>query len=434
MGNLVAVIGRPNVGKSTLFNRITQSRKAIVDPVSGVTRDRHYGTADWNGKSFNIVDTGGYISGSDDVFEEQIRRQVKIALGECDKVIFVVDGTAGITDLDEMVARILRKSNRKIYLAVNKTDTPDKALYTAEFYSLGFGDFFPISAINGSGTGELLDALVADMVIEDDSEKEKLPKITIVGRPNVGKSSFLNALMGEERHVVTPIAGTTRDAIHTHFTSFGFDFLLVDTAGLRKKSKVKEDLEFYSVMRTISAIEDSDVCILMIDATEGFESQDMNIFSLIQKNHKGLVVLVNKWDLVEKDQHTVDVFKDAILKRTAPFKDIPILFVSAITKQRLLKALETAMEVYKNRSLRIPARKLNDYILPIIEKQPPPSMKGKYIQIKFATQLPTYYPSFAFFCNLPQYVKESYQRFLENKLREGFGFTGVPIEIYFRKK
>lgn len=434
MGKLIAIIGRPNVGKSTLFNRITQSRKAIVDPVSGVTRDRHYGNGDWNGKSFNIVDTGGYISGSEDVFEDEIRRQVKIALDECDAVIFLVDGLAGITDLDDVVANLLRKSGKPVYLAVNKIDTPDKALYTSEFYGLGFGEYYPVSAVNGSGTGELLDAVVSSIPTEEEDRANALPRITVVGRPNVGKSSFINALTGEQRHVVTPIAGTTRDAIHTRYKSFGFDFELVDTAGLRKKSKVKEDLEFYSVMRTITAIEESDVCMLMIDATEGFESQDLNIFSLIVKNHKGLVILVNKWDLVEKNQQTMDFYKEEILKRTAPFKDIPILFVSALTKQRLLKALETAMEVFNNRKFKIASRKLNDYILPIIERNPPPSLKGKYIQIKFVTQLPTHYPVFAFYCNLPQYVKESYQRFLENKLREEYPLSGVPIELFFRKK
>ena len=434
MGKLIAIIGRPNVGKSTLFNRITQSRKAIVDPVSGVTRDRHYGNGDWNGKLFNIVDTGGYISGSEDLFEDEIRRQVKIALDECDAVIFLVDGIAGITDLDDVVANLLRKSGKPVYLAVNKIDTPDKALYISEFYGLGCGEYFPVSAVNGSGTGELLDAVVASIQADEEDRANALPRITVVGRPNVGKSSFINALTGEERHVVTPIAGTTRDAIHTRYKSFGFDFELVDTAGLRKKSKVKEDLEFYSVMRTITAIEESDVCMLMIDATEGFESQDLNIFSLIVKNHKGLVILVNKWDLVEKNQQTMDFYKEEILKRTAPFKDIPILFVSALTKQRLLKALETAMEVFNNRKFKIARRKLNDYILPIIERNPPPSLKGKYIQIKFVTQLPTHYPVFAFYCNLPQYVKESYQRFLENKLREEYPLSGVPIELFFRKK
>lgn len=434
MSNIVAIVGRPNVGKSTLFNRLTQSRKAIVDEFSGVTRDRHYGSCDWNGKEFTLVDTGGYVKGSEDVFEGEIRAQVEIAVKEAAAIIFVVDVTHGIIDHDEVVANLLRKSKKKVFVAINKVDGTEQIPYAAEFYKLGFEKIYNLSAINGSGTGELLDDLTEFLPEIKEETAEDLPKFAIVGRPNVGKSSLLNALLGKERNIVTNIAGTTRDAIYTRYNSFGFDFYLVDTAGIRKKQKVHEDLEFYSVMRSIRAIEESDVVILMIDASLGFEAQDQNIFHLCEKNHKGVLVVVNKWDLIEKDTKTSLAFKDAILQKIAPFKDVPILFTSVVQKQRILKTLEEALKVYENRKRKIPTRKLNDALLPIIENNPPPSNKGKYIQIKFITQLPTHYPTFAFFCNLPQYVKDPYKRFLENKIRELYDFTGVPIEIFFRKK
>lgn len=434
MGNIVAIVGRPNVGKSTLFNRLTETRSAIVDEFSGVTRDRHYGKVDWSGKEFSIIDTGGYIHGSDDVFEEEIRKQVELAIDESDLILFVVDTVLGITDLDETVAAMLRRSKKNVLVVANKVDNFERIHETYEFHKFGLGDIFPLSSISGSGTGELLDKIVElidDKPVEID---ETLPRIAIVGRPNVGKSSITNAFLGIERNIVTPIAGTTRDSIFTRYNSFGFDFYLVDTAGLRKKSKVTEDIEFYSVLRSVRTIESSDVCILMIDATAGFESQDMNIFSLIKKNHKGVVILVNKWDLIEKDHKTAEEFKAVIEKKLAPFNDVPIIFTSVPEKQRIFKALETAVEVYQNRSQSIKTRELNDFILPIIENNPPPANKGKYIKIKFATQLPTRYPTFAFFCNLPQYIKEPYKRFIENKLREHYNLTGVPIEIYFRQK
>lgn len=436
MSNIVAIVGRPNVGKSTLFNRLTGSRHAIVDEVSGVTRDRHYGVCEWNGKEFSVVDTGGYVIGSDDIFEAEIRKQVELAIEEANIIIFVVDVADGIHDYDQIVAQLLRKSRKEVFLVVNKVDNSERHQMTAEFYSLGLGELYPISSASGAGTGDLLDEVVKklnpDVVV--DREEERLPKFAIVGRPNVGKSSLLNALIGEDRNIVTSIAGTTRDTIHKRYQSFGHDFVLVDTAGVRKKGKVHEDLEFYSVMRSIRAIESCDVCLLMIDAKEGFEAQDVNIFHLAEKNHKGIVILVNKWDLIEKDNHTTKLYEQQIREKIAPFKDVPIVFVSALTKQRILKALETAVEVYKNRVQKIATRRLNDIMLPILENNPPPAHKGKFIKIKFVTQLPTHAPSFAFYCNLPQYIKEPYKRFVENKMRENFNFNGVPILVFFRQK
>lgn len=435
MGNIVAIVGRPNVGKSTLFNRLTETRNAIVDEFSGVTRDRHYGKVEWGGQEFSIIDTGGYISGSSDIFEEEIRKQVLIAIEEADLILFTVDAQIGVTDLDTVVANLLRKSGKKILVVANKVDNFDMIHQTYEFQGFGVGEVFAISSISGQGTGDLLDKIIE--LIEDKpvDYDETLPKIAVVGRPNVGKSSITNALLGDDRNIVTPISGTTRDSIYTRYKSFGFDFYLIDTAGLRKKAKVKEDLEFYSTLRSVRTIEAADVCILMIDATVGFESQDMNIFTLIQRNHKGVVILVNKWDLVEdKGTNTANDYKKIILQKIAPFTDVPIIFTSVPEKQRIFKALETAVEVYNNRSRRIPTSQLNDFLLPIMEATPPPSYKGKYVKIKYATQLPTYYPQFALFCNLPQYVREPYKRFLENKLRENFPLTGVPIEIYFRQK
>ncbi len=436
MGNIVAIVGRPNVGKSTLFNRLTTSRSAIVDEASGVTRDRHYGKVDWNGKEFSLIDTGGYIKGSDDIFEDEIRKQVLIAIEECDLIIFVVDVEVGITDLDTEVASLLRKSNKKVILVSNKVDNNERILDSNAFYGLAIGDeIFSVSAISGSGTGDLLDEVVKhidDNPIEE--EESDVPKIAIVGRPNVGKSSLLNTLIGKEKNIVTNIAGTTRDSLTTRFNSFGFEFDLVDTAGIRKKGKVNEDIEFYSVMRSIRAIENADVCLLMIEASEGVMAQDMNIYNLIIKNKKGVVLLVNKWDLIEKETNTSKEFEAEIKHKLAPFTDVPILFISAINKQRVIKALEEATKVYKNRVRKISTSKLNEVMLDIINQSPPPSIKGKWIKIKFVTQLPTYSPAFAFFCNLPQYVKDSYKRFLENKLRENFDFKGVPIQIFMRKK
>lgn len=436
MGNIVAIVGRPNVGKSTLFNRLTTSRSAIVDEASGVTRDRHYGKVEWNGKEFSLIDTGGYIKGSDDIFEEEIRKQVLIAIEECDVIIFVVDVEVGITDLDTEVANLLRKSNKKVILVSNKVDNNERILDSNAFYGLAIGDeIFSVSAISGSGTGDLLDEVVKhidDNPIEE--EESDVPKIAIIGRPNVGKSSLLNTLIGKEKNIVTNIAGTTRDTLTTRFNSFGFEFDLVDTAGIRKKGKVNEDIEFYSVMRSIRAIENADVCLLMLEATEGVMAQDMNIYNLIIKNKKGVVVLVNKWDLIEKETNTSKEFEAKIKQKLAPFTDVPILFISAINKQRVIKALEEATKVYNNRVRKISTSKLNEVMLDIINQSPPPSIKGKWIKIKFVTQLPTYSPAFAFFCNLPQYVKDSYKRFLENKLRENFDFKGVPIQIFMRKK
>ncbi|RYJ42034.1 ribosome biogenesis GTPase Der [Flavobacterium beibuense] len=435
MNNIVAIVGRPNVGKSTFFNRLIQRREAIVDSVSGVTRDRNYGKSEWNGKEFSVIDTGGYIKGSDDIFEGEIRRQVELAIDEADVIIFVVDVEEGITPMDEEVAKLLRKVTKPILLAVNKVDNAMREKDAYEFYNLGLGEYYTIAGMSGSGTGELLDAL-ADILPEPEEkqEEEALPRFAVVGRPNAGKSSFINALIGEDRYIVTDIAGTTRDAIDTKYNRFGFEFNLVDTAGIRRKAKVKEDLEFYSVMRSVRAIEHSDICILMIDATRGFEGQDQSIFWLAEKNRKGVVILVNKWDLVEKDTMSTRDYENRIREELQPFSDVPILFVSALTKQRLLKALETSVHVFENRKQRIATSKLNDLMLPIIENYPPPALKGKYVKIKFCMQLPTPTPQFVFFCNLPQYVKEPYKRYIENKLRENFDFSGVPIDIYFRQK
>ena len=433
MSNIVAIVGRPNVGKSTLFNRLIQRREAIVDSISGVTRDRHYGKSDWNGKEFSVIDTGGYAIGSDDVFEEEIRKQVQLAIEEADVIIFVVDVESGITPMDTEVANILRKVKKPIFMAVNKVDNAMRDSDAVEFYNLGLGDYYTISSINGSGTGELLDALAEKL--EDEVEKEsELPRFAVVGRPNAGKSSFINSLIGEERFVVTDIAGTTRDSIDTKYNRFGFDFNLVDTAGIRKKSKVKEDLEFYTVMRAVRAIEHCDVAIVVIDATRGFEGQDENIFWLAEKNKKGVVILVNKWDLIEKETNTMRDYEAKIREEIAPFSDVPILFTSALTKQRIYKAIETAVEVYKKRKNRIPTSKLNETILDIVKHHGPPAIKGKFVKIKYCMQLPTPTPQFVFFCNLPQYVKEPYKRFVENKLREIYDFSGVPIVIYFRQK
>ena len=434
MGSIVAIVGRPNVGKSTFFNRLIQRREAIVDAVSGVTRDRHYGKSDWNGKEFSLIDTGGYVVGSDDVFEVEIDKQVELAIEEADAIIFMVDVESGVTGMDEDVANLLRKVDKPVFLAVNKVDNAKRAEDAVEFYSLGLGDYYTIASINGSGTGELLDDLVRALPEKEEVEEDELPRFAVVGRPNAGKSSFINALIGEERYIVTDIAGTTRDAIDTKYNRFGFEFNLVDTAGIRRKSKVKEDLEFYSVMRSVRAIEHSDVCLLVFDATRGFDGQVQNIFWLAERNRKGIVILVNKWDLVEKDNKTTKEFEAYIRKQIEPFTDVPIVFVSALTKQRIYKAIETAVEVYKNRSKRIKTSKLNEILLPIIEKNPPPATKGKYVKIKYIMQLPTPQPQFAFFCNLPQYVKDPYKRFLENKLRENFNFHGVPISVYMRKK
>lgn len=435
MSNLIAIVGRPNVGKSTLFNRLTESRDAITDDTPGTTRDRHYGKSEWGGREFTVIDTGGYISGSEDVFESEINKQVKMAVEECDLVIFVTDTRTGITDLDESVAELLRKTRKSILIAVNKVDNSSMIPQTAEFYSLGVGEVFPVSAISGSGTGELLDEVIKHLKPETETDEPDIPRFAVVGRPNVGKSSLVNALLGTEKHIVTPVAGTTRDTIHTRYNRFGFDFFLVDTAGLRKKSKVSEDIEFYSVMRTIRAIEACDVALLMLDATQGLESQDLNILHLIEKNHKGLVVLVNKWDLVEKDHKSTEAYKKIILERTAPFTDFPVIFTSALTKQRVLKALEEAVTVYQNRKKRVSTSELNDFLQETIENYPPPAVKGKLIHIKYATQLPNQAcPTFVFFCNSPQYVKDPYRRYLENKLREKFDFTGSPLRIFMRQK
>lgn len=437
MGNLVAIVGRPNVGKSTLFNRLTKTRQAIVNEEAGTTRDRQYGKVEWIGQEFSIVDTGGWVVNSDDVFEGEIRKQVMLAIEEADVILFVVDVQNGVTDLDQQVATILRRSKIPVVLVSNKTDNNDLIYSSAEFYSLGLGDPFCISAISGSGTGDLLDLIVGQFQKKSDELlEEEIPRFAVVGRPNAGKSSIINAFIGEERNIVTEIAGTTRDSIYTRYDKFGFDFYLVDTAGIRRKNKVTEDLEFYSVMRSIRAIENSDVCILMLDATRGIEGQDLNIFSLIQRNQKGLVIVVNKWDLVEeKSDKVLKEFENAIRERLAPFVDFPIVFASALTKQRIFKVLEAAKMVYHNRTTRIPTARLNEEMLPLIEAYPPPSVKGKYIKIKYCTQLPnTRVPSFVYFANLPQYVKEPYKRFLENKMREKWSLTGTPINVYIRQK
>ncbi len=433
MGGIVAIVGRPNVGKSTFFNRLIKKREAIVDAESGVTRDRHYGQSDWNGVSFSLIDTGGYVEGSDDVFQKEIDKQVNLAIEEADAIIFMVDVAEGLTGMDETIAQLLRRSQKPVFLTANKGDNSKVIENMTEFYALGYENIYTVSSINGSGTGELLDELVK-VLPEQIEPEEALPRFAVVGRPNAGKSSFINALIGEERYIVTDIAGTTRDSIDTKYNRFGFEFNLVDTAGIRKKSKVKEDIEFYSVMRSVRAIEHSDVCLLLVDATRGFDGQVQNIFWLAHRNNKGIVILVNKWDLIEKETQSSKLFEEEINQKTAPFKDVPIVFISALNKQRIFKAIETAVTIYKNRSNRIPTRKLNDTLLPIMESQPPPSYKGKFVKIKFCTQLPTPHPQFAFFCNLPQYVKEPYKRFLENKLRESFEFNGIPIQLFFRKK
>lgn len=433
--SIVAIVGRPNVGKSTFFNRLIQRREAIVDSVSGVTRDRNYGKSEWNGKEFSVIDTGGYVRGSDDIFEGEIRKQVVLAIEEADAILFMVDVEEGITPMDAEVAKLLRKETKPVFLVVNKVDNAMREKEAYEFYNLGLGDYFTIAGMSGSGTGDLLDALMDALPEKQENpEDEELPRFAVVGRPNAGKSSFINALIGKERYIVTDIAGTTRDAIDTRYNRFGFDFKLVDTAGIRKKSKVKEDLEFYSVMRSVRAIEHSDVCILMVDATRGFEGQDQNIFWLAEKNRKGIIILVNKWDLVDKDTMTAKQFEKRIKEEIAPFTDVPILFTSTVTKQRLIKALETAIEVYENRKKRISTSKLNETMLPIIEQTPPPAIKGKYIKVKYCMQLPTAMPQFVFFANLPQYIKEPYKRFIENKIRELYDFSGVPIDLFFRKK
>jgi len=434
MPNILAIVGRPNVGKSTFFNRLVKSRQAIVEETAGVTRDRHYGISDWNGIEFSVIDTGGYVVGSEDVFEEEIRKQVDLAISESDVIIFMVDVKDGLTGMDEEVAQILRRSKRPVFLVANKVDSTKRELDTGEFYSLGLGQVYSISSISGSGTGDLLDDVVKEFKSEKALEMPDLPKIAIVGRPNVGKSSLINALLGTDRHIVTPIAGTTRDTIYTPYNAFGFNFLLIDTAGLRKKTKVSENIEFYSVMRTIRTIEQSDVCILMIDAMEGLEGQDLNILHLIEKNRKGVVIVVNKWDLVEKDHKTIERFKDHILSRIAPFTDVPLIFTSVTNKQRIHKTLELANKVYENKTRQIPTSKLNEVLLPIIQDTPPPQVKGKYVKVKYITQLKTPFPSFALFCNFPQYIKEPYERFVVNKIRENFEFTGVPVQVYFRKK
>lgn len=436
MSNIVAIVGRPNVGKSTLFNRLTESRDAIVKEVSGVTRDRLYGKGEWNGYQFSVIDTGGYATTKEDIFEGEIRKQVQIAIEEATVIVFMVDVMTGIVEMDQTVAQLLRKSKKPVIIAANKVDNTERVGLSSEFYSFGLGNVFDLSAANGSGTGEILDELVGYFNKEDESirEEDNLPRIAIVGRPNVGKSSMVNALTGQERNIVTPISGTTRDAIHTRYKSFGFDFLLIDTAGIRKKAKVTEDIEYYAVLRSVRTIESADVCMFMIDASEGIQKQDLSIFYMIEKNSKGVIVLVNKWDLIEKDQNTMVKFEADLKEQLAPFNDVPIIFTSAIEKQRIHRALETTMRVHQNRTRKIPTHELNEVMLEIIAATPPPAIKGKYVKIKFVTQLPTHAPAFAFFCNLPQYLTEAYKRFLENRLRERFDFEGVPIRIFFRKK
>lgn len=436
MANIVAIVGRPNVGKSTLFNRLIEKRQAIMDDVAGVTRDRHYGYAEWCGKFFTVIDTGGYVNGSEDKFESEIRKQVKLAIEEASAVIFMVDCKDGLTGFDKEFANVLRTSKKPIFLTANKADTPEKTLLSAEFYELGLeGEVFPVSAENGSGTGELLDEVVKVFPSEGVEDPDAgIPKIAIVGRPNVGKSSFLNALLGTERSIVTDEAGTTRDAIHSYYKMFGKNFILIDTAGVRKKGKVRDDIEFYSVLRSLKALEECDVCIVIIDAERGVEAQDVNLISLAQRQGKGMVLMVNKWDLIEKDSKTSEKFKKEILEKIAPIDYIPVLFASVINKQRIYQVMEKAVTVYDNKTKKVPTSKLNDTILPLIERNPPPSIKGKMVQIKYITQVNARFPSFAFFCNLPQYVQPSYQRFLENRIRENFDFEGVPLRLIFRKK
>ena len=432
MGSIVAIVGRPNVGKSTFFNRMIKKREAIVDSLSGVTRDRHYGKSDWNGRFFTLIDTGGYVEQSDDVFQKEIDKQVNLAIEESDIILFMVDVSDGLTGMDQSIAKLLRRSQKPIFLVVNKVDNTNKN--ALEFYELGFSEIYSISSVSGSGTGELLDSLIKKLPKDEELLEDTLPRFAVVGRPNAGKSSFINALIGEERYIVTDVAGTTRDSIDTHYNRFGFDFKLVDTAGIRRKSKVKEDIEFYSVMRSIRAIEYSDVCILIVDGTRGFDGQVQNIFWLAHRNNKGVVILVNKWDLIEKNTKSSKKYEALIKEAISPFKDVPIIFISTKTKQRIFKAIEKSVEVYKSRSTKIPTKAFNNVMLPIIQKTPPPSFKGKFVKIKFCTQLPTPHPQFVFFCNLPQYVKEPYKRFLENKIREEYNFEGVPIQIFFRKK
>ncbi len=437
MINIIAIVGRPNVGKSTLFNRLTESRKAIVKEVSGVTRDRLYGRGEWNGQEFSVIDTGGYIKGSEDIFESEIRKQVEIAIDEANIIIFMLDVMTGLVDLDETVAKLLRKSNKKVFIVANKVDNTSRVGLSSEFWSLGLGDVFDISASNGSGTGELLDEIVKEFNKKNSSslnQETNLPHFAIVGKPNVGKSSFINALTGQDRNIVTNISGTTRDSINTRYKSYGFDFMLVDTAGIRKKSKVIEDIEYYSVLRSVRAIENSDVCMLMVDAEDGIQKQDLHIFYIIEKNSKGVVLLINKWDLIKKNHNTMKEYEEKVREQLAPFNDIPIIFTSTITKQRIHKTLETVMTVYNNRTQKISTSQINNIMLDIIAQNPPPSIKGKYVKIKYVQQLPSHSPAFAFFCNLPQYIPESYKRFLENRLREEFDFHGIPIKIFFRKK
>ncbi|MGK0387012.1 MAG: GTP-binding protein [Patiriisocius sp.] len=432
--SIVAIVGRPNVGKSTFFNRLIQRREAIVDAVSGVTRDRHYGKSDWNGKEFSLIDTGGYVVGSDDIFEAEIDKQVELAIDEADAIVFMVEVESGVTGMDEDVAQLLRKSRKPVFLAVNKVDNSKRAQDAVEFYSLGFENFYTISSINGGGTGDLLDDLVKALPDSVEEDEETIPRFAVVGRPNAGKSSFINALIGEDRYIVTDIAGTTRDSIDTRYNRFGFEFNLVDTAGIRKKSKVKEDLEFYSVMRSVRAIEHCDVIILVFDASRGFDGQVQNIFWLAHRNNKGVVILANKWDLIEKDNQSSKDFEKHIKEQCEPYTDVPIVFMSVLNKQRIYKAIETAVQVYQNRTKKIKTSTLNDIMLPIIQQTSPPQYKGKYIKIKYITQLPTPWPSFAFFANLPQYIKEPYKRFLENQLRKEFDFHGVPVTVFIRKK
>lgn len=434
MSNIVAIVGRPNVGKSTLFNRLTQTRQAITDEISGVTRDRHYGKCDWNGYDFSLIDTGGYVDGSEDIFETEIRKQVELAIDEATVILFLVDAKTGITDLDYAIVSLLRKSNKKFVLGVNKVDNKTLLDSSIEFFNLGLGDYIPLSSISGSGTGELLDEITKHFVHKNENYVSDVPRFAVIGRPNVGKSSFINSLIGKDQNMVTDIAGTTRDSLDTRFNKFGFDFVLVDTAGVRKKKNVHENLEFYSVMRSIRAIEHSDICILLIDAERGFESQDQRIFHIADRNNKGIIILVNKWDLIDKSTETAKEFEEKIKVKLAPFTDIPILFISALNKNRLLKSLEKTIEVFKNRKQKIKTSLLNEVMLKAIEKYPPPAHKGKYIKIKYCTQLTSQSPSFVFFANLPQYIKEPYKRYLENQLRSVFNFEGVPLNLFFRKK
>jgi len=434
MSNIIAIVGRPNVGKSTFFNRMIKRREAIVDPTSGVTRDRHYSKCDWNGKTFTLIDTGGYIENSDDIFQKEIDKQVNIAIDEADAIIFMVDVNDGLTGMDLNISKLIRKSKKSIFLVINKVDNSKKLKIIGEFHELGFDPIYPLSSINGGGTGELLDDLVLSLKENKTENETQIPKFAVVGRPNAGKSSYINCLIGEERNIVTEKAGTTRDSIYSRYNLFGFDFNLVDTAGIRRKSKVKENVEFYSVIRSIRAIEYSDVCLLILDATRGFDGQVQNIFWLAHRNQKGIIILVNKWDLIDKEKISTKDFEKMIIEKISPFDDVPIIFISSLNKQRVFRSIEKAVEVYNNRKKRISTKELNNYMLPLIQKYPPPSSKGKYIKIKFCNQLPTFHPQFIFFCNLPQYLRDPYKRFLKNKLRERFDFSGSPIQIFFRKK